>query len=117
MNESAITIGQITTNTRSGRVLPVKPKACGISIHHCLALHSSGPNPSGAPRRGIVFQYRADDAFQLADGVWKDTGIMICRRVAPAQIAALSRALFRTRLALGRLFRHRGQSQQRLSVD
>ena len=29
-------------------------------------------------RRGIVFQYRADDAFQLADGVWKDTGIMIC---------------------------------------
>ena len=62
---------------RPGRVAPVKPKACGISIHHRLALHSSGPNPSGAPRRGIVFQYRADDAFQLADGVWKDTGIMI----------------------------------------
>ena len=40
-------------------------------------LHSSGPNPSGRPRRGAVFQYRADDAFQLADGVWKDTGIMI----------------------------------------
>ena len=62
----------------SDRVAPVKPKAGGISIHHCLELHSSGPNPSGAPRRGIVFQYRADDAFQLADGVWKDTGIMIC---------------------------------------
>ena len=55
---------------RPGRGAPVKPKACGISIHHRLALHSSGPNPSGTPRRGIVFQYRAD-------GVWKDTGIMI----------------------------------------
>jgi hypothetical protein len=60
------------------RLAPVKPKAGGISIHHGLALHLSGSNPSGAPQRGIVFQYRADDAFQLADGVWKDTGIMIC---------------------------------------
>ena len=60
------------------RVTPVMPKAGGISIHHCLALHSSGPNPSGRPRRGIVFQYRADDAFQLADGVWQDTGVLVC---------------------------------------
>lgn len=56
----------------------ITPRAGGISIHHCLALHGSGPNPSGRPRRGIVFQYRADDAYQLADGVWDDTGLMIC---------------------------------------
>jgi len=56
----------------------ITPKAGGISIHHCLMLHSSGPNPSGKPRRGAVFQYRADDAFQLADGIWQDTGVMIC---------------------------------------
>lgn len=59
------------------RIVPVRPKAGGISIHHCLMLHSSGPNPSGRPRRGLVFQYRADDAFQLADGVWGDTGVVI----------------------------------------
>ena len=53
------------------------PKAGGISIHHCLALHGSEPNLSGHPRRGLVFQYRADDAYQLADNVFKDTGILV----------------------------------------
>lgn len=62
------------------RIVPVTPKAGGISIHHCLMLHSSGPNPSGQPRRGLVFQYRADDAFQLADGVWRDTGVVVSGR-------------------------------------
>jgi nucleotide-binding universal stress UspA family protein len=41
------------------RVAAVTPRAGGISIHHCLTLHGSGPNPSGLPRRGVVFQYRA----------------------------------------------------------
>ncbi len=26
----------------------------------------------------MVFQYLADDAFQLADGVWADTGLLMC---------------------------------------
>lgn len=55
----------------------ITPKAGGISIHHCLALHGSEPNVSGRPRRGLVFQYRADDAYQLADNVFKDTGILV----------------------------------------
>lgn len=59
------------------RVAAVTPRAGGISIHHCLTLHGSGPNPSGLPRRGIVFQYRADDAYQLADTVFPDTGLLI----------------------------------------
>lgn len=59
-------------------VMPITPRAGGISLHHCLTLHGSGPNHSGQPRRGIVFQYRADDAYQLADAVWADTGLMIC---------------------------------------
>jgi phytanoyl-CoA hydroxylase len=58
-------------------VAPVTPRVGGISIHHCLTVHGSGPNPSGMPRRGIVFQYRADDAYQLADSVWADTGLLI----------------------------------------
>jgi len=64
--------------TQAHNVVPVTPRAGGISLHHCLTVHGSGPNPSGNPRRGIVFQYRADDAYQLADGVWPDTGLLIC---------------------------------------
>lgn len=58
-------------------VVPVTPRAGGISIHHCLTLHGSGANISGKPRRGIVFQYRAADSYQLADHVWEDTGLLI----------------------------------------
>ncbi|WP_217369532.1 phytanoyl-CoA dioxygenase family protein [Nonomuraea antri] len=56
------------------RVVPVEVPAGGISIHHCLALHSSAPNPSGRPRRGLIFQYRAADAVQLGGVVFRDTG-------------------------------------------
>lgn len=61
-----------------GRVANIMPKAGGISIHHAMTLHGSPANISGKPRRGVVFQYRADDAFQLADGVWADTGLLMC---------------------------------------
>lgn len=55
----------------------ITPTAGGISIHHSLTLHGSPANLSGKPRRGIVFSYRADDAYQLADNLFSDTGIMI----------------------------------------
>lgn len=58
-------------------ITDITPRAGGISMHHCLMLHGAGPNRSGSPRRGLVFQYRADDAFQMADGVWSDTGLMV----------------------------------------
>ena len=60
------------------QVANITPKTGGISIHHAMTLHGSPANLSGKPRRGIVFQYRADDAFQLADGVWADTGLLMC---------------------------------------
>ena len=59
-------------------VVNITPKRGGISIHHCLTLHGSPDNISGKPRRGLVFQYRADDAMQLADGIWADTGLLMC---------------------------------------
>lgn len=59
------------------QVVPLMAKAGGISIHHALTLHGSPPNRSGEPRRGVVFQYRADDAYQLADHVWVDTGFQV----------------------------------------
>jgi ectoine hydroxylase-related dioxygenase (phytanoyl-CoA dioxygenase family) len=63
---------------RPEEIVSITPRAGGISIHHCLTLHGSPPNRSGQPRRGLVFQYRADDAYQLADGVWADTGLLVC---------------------------------------
>ena len=59
------------------RLAQVTPRAGGISIHHCLMLHGSPANTSGRPRRGVVFQYRADDAYQLADHVFADTGTIV----------------------------------------
>jgi ectoine hydroxylase-related dioxygenase (phytanoyl-CoA dioxygenase family) len=58
-------------------VVPVTPRAGGISIHHCLTLHGSPRNLSGRPRRGVVFSYRADDTQQLGDTIFRDTGLVI----------------------------------------
>jgi phytanoyl-CoA hydroxylase len=60
------------------KIALITPRAGGISLHHCLSLHGSEANQSGRPRRGIVFQYRADDAYQLADNIWEDTGLLMC---------------------------------------
>ncbi|HEX4123326.1 MAG TPA: phytanoyl-CoA dioxygenase family protein, partial [Tepidisphaeraceae bacterium] len=58
-------------------VVPVTPRAGGISMHHSLMLHGSPPNLSGKPRRGLVIQYRAADAYALADDIWDDTGLVV----------------------------------------
>ncbi|QHW31369.1 phytanoyl-CoA dioxygenase family protein [Paenibacillus rhizovicinus] len=59
-------------------IVLITPKTGGISIHHTLTLHGSDANASGKPRRGIVFSYRASDAYQLADTLFDDTGLTIC---------------------------------------
>ena len=58
-------------------IVDITPRAGGVSIHHCLTLHASDVNRTGRDRRGLVFQYRADDAYQLADSVFEDTGILV----------------------------------------
>lgn len=82
INEEGIFNGQCLEShvweERPDDIVSITPRAGGISIHHCLTLHGSPPNRSGQPRRGLVFQYRADDAFQLADGIWEDTGLLVC---------------------------------------
>jgi len=57
--------------------VPMTTRAGGITIHHCLTLHSSPENISGNPRRMAVYQYRAADAYQLAAHIWIDTGLHI----------------------------------------
>jgi hypothetical protein len=58
----------------ASRICALTPRAGGMSLHHCLTLHASPNNASGAKRRGVVFQYRADDAYQLYSHVFADTG-------------------------------------------
>jgi hypothetical protein len=53
------------------------PRAGGLSIHSALTLHGSPANASAKPRRGLVFQYRAADAYQLADNLWDDGGLVV----------------------------------------
>ncbi len=64
----------------AAKIVQITPKTGGISIHHGFTLHGSPANLSGKPRRGVVFEYRADDAYQISDTVWKDTGILMCGR-------------------------------------
>jgi ectoine hydroxylase-related dioxygenase (phytanoyl-CoA dioxygenase family) len=45
---------------------PIALKAGGISIHHARALHASAPNKSAKPRRFLLFQYCAADAWPLS---------------------------------------------------
>ena len=45
--------------------VPIEIKAGGITIHHVRALHGSAPNTSEKPRRLLLFQYCAVDAWPL----------------------------------------------------
>ena len=58
-------------------------RAGDVTVHHCLTLHRSPENRSGAPRRAVVFEIRAADAFQLAGDVWVDTGLVLRGRARP----------------------------------
>jgi ectoine hydroxylase-related dioxygenase (phytanoyl-CoA dioxygenase family) len=51
--------------------VPVEVPAGGISIHHVRTLHGSAPNLSDQPRRLLLFQYCAVDAWPLTGiGDW-----------------------------------------------
>ena len=48
-----------------------------VAVHHCLTLHTSAMKVTDRPRRHVVFQYRAQDAVQLAGVVWRCTGYAV----------------------------------------
>jgi phytanoyl-CoA hydroxylase len=56
------------------RAVPCLGKAGSVTIHHVRAVHGSATNFSGKPRRFLLFQYRAADAWPLLgckDGIEK----------------------------------------------
>ena len=61
-------IGMVTDDLAKvdlGRAAKLPIRAGGVTIHHCLTLHSSARNTSSQQRRVLIYQYRAADAVQL----------------------------------------------------
>jgi ectoine hydroxylase-related dioxygenase (phytanoyl-CoA dioxygenase family) len=52
-------------NVDVSRAAPVTVRAGGISLHHCRMLHASAFNHSGSPRRLLLLQLAALDAFPV----------------------------------------------------
>lgn len=48
-----------------------------VHFHHCLLAHTSAPNTSGARRKHLIYQFRAEDAIQMAGPLWRCTGLQI----------------------------------------
>lgn len=64
-------IGAVTEDVpQAAQAVPIELKAGGISIHHARALHASTPNVSDRPRRLLLFQYCAADAWPLLGLEW-----------------------------------------------
>jgi hypothetical protein len=64
-------IGAVTDpNFKTDNAVQVEVPAGGISIHHVRTLHGSYPNTSPNPRRLLLFQYCAIDAWPLTGSDW-----------------------------------------------
>jgi len=65
-HQGGVFVGAVTEDVPDAdRAVPIELKAGGISIHHARALHASSPNVSDRPRRLLLFQYCAGDAWPL----------------------------------------------------
>ena len=54
-----------------GNVVDLVAPAGSITIHHCCIVHSSYPNYSDTPRRGLIYQIAAGDSIQLGGHLYK----------------------------------------------
>ena len=68
-NQDGAFVGAITEEGfRPDNAVPILLKAGGISIHHVRVLHGSAPNLSPNPRRLLLFQFVAGDAWPAHAG-------------------------------------------------
>jgi len=68
-------VGAVTEDGfKPDQAVPIELKAGGISIHHVRVLHGSAPNRSPNPRRLLLFQFCAGDAWPLmgAENYWEN---------------------------------------------
>jgi len=84
-------VGAVTDEdfTAAGAV-PILLEAGGISIHHVRTLHGSAPNTSPNPRRLLLYQYCAIDAWPLMGfGSWDAFNATIVRG-EPTRVARVT---------------------------
>jgi len=73
--------GAVTEDvTDADKAVPIELKAGGISIHHVRTLHASARNVSPNPRRLLLYQYCAADAWSIMGyGNWQEyLDTMVC---------------------------------------
>ncbi|GAA5019297.1 phytanoyl-CoA dioxygenase family protein [Actinopolymorpha pittospori] len=62
------------------RAVPIELHAGGISVHHARLLHGSAPNTSTRPRRFLLAEYAAADAWPLVgSGDWDEFNSRLLR--------------------------------------
>ena len=65
-HQDGVFVGAITEpDADFSNAAPITVPAGGITIHHVRMVHGSAPNTSGKPRRLLLFQYCAMDAFPI----------------------------------------------------
>jgi phytanoyl-CoA hydroxylase len=66
-HQKGVFVGAVTdARFQPENVVSLELKAGGITIHHARTLHASAPNRSGKPRRLLLLQYCAADAFPIS---------------------------------------------------
>jgi phytanoyl-CoA hydroxylase len=73
-------IDPATSDIGMSRAVPCLGKAGSITVHHVRAVHGSATNFSDKPRRFLLFQYRAADAWPLLglkDGIEKFDSLLL----------------------------------------
>ena len=93
-HQNGVFVGAVTDpDFSTDNAVPVEIKAGGISIHHVRTLHGSAPNNSSKPRRLLLLQYCALDAWPIAGADWNAFKSLVLRgeptnqpRVVPAPI-------------------------------
>ena len=93
-HQDGVFVGAVTDpDFSSDNAVPVQVRAGGISIHHVRTLHGSAPNNSSKPRRLLLLQYCALDAWPIAGTTWDVFKSFVLRgeatnqpRVVPAPI-------------------------------
>ena len=60
-------VGAVTADGLADEAVPIELGAGDISIHHARLLHGSAPNRSDRPRRFLLFEYAAADAWPLVN--------------------------------------------------
>ena len=86
--------GMITEDLECGKFgqpVSLEAPAGSLILMHCITPHSSHPNRSDQPRRTLIFEYRATDAFPIYYGDMTQLAESVDRplRGNPAQFARL----------------------------